>query len=344
MFDPKETGAEADAIINQLAEGTAGEDEQSQDPTLTLVQGNKSDDGDLDGGDEGVQSVEDTTQGVEETSDTGTPDLAELQQQVAQANQRWKSLQGMIAKKDEELESMRQIVANLSDVVQTSTQHDQGAKSAEPDYAPQVTPDDIETFGDDWRGFISRVTSDTVQPLLSAFEKRIDEKLGRVQGSVEGVARTSQQAAGSVFRSELAKLAPGYEQVNTDAAFAAWLDEVDPYVGLPRRELFNVAVKAQDASRVAAFFNGFPGNQKQQATQAQPQPAVSEGKAALVAPGKSRAGTPASTEDGKRIWTHADIGKLYDDKQAGRISKADFDKLERDMFKAQREGRIASPR
>lgn len=344
MFDPKETGAEADAIINQLANRGEGEASEPTDPTLTLVEGGKSDDDDLQGEAEDTPSEEDTTQGVEAEAETGTNELAEMQRQLEQANQRWKTMQGMMAKKDEELDSMRQIVANLTDVVQQSSSHDQGVKPAEPEYTPQVTPDDIETFGDDWRGFVSRVAVDTLQPMLSSLEKRIDEKLGRVEGSVQGVARTSQQAAGSVFRNELSKLAPGYEQLNTDAEFAGWLDQVDPFTSLPRRELFNAAVKAQDANRVAAFFNNFPGNKPAEPEPQQARPAASEGKAALVAPGKSRAGTPAATEDGKRIWTHADIGRLYDDKQAGRISKADFDKLERDMFKAQREGRIASPR
>lgn len=342
MFDPKETGAEADAIINQLANQGEGEAAEPTDPTLTLVEGGKS-----DGDDQQVEAddtpSDDTTQGVQAETQTGTDGLSEMQKQLEQANQRWRTMQGMMAKKDEELDSMRQIVANLTDVVQQSSSQDQGARPVEPEYTPQTTADDIETFGDDWRGFVSRVAADTLHKELSALERRIDEKLGKVAGSVEGVARTSQQAAGSVFRTELARLAPNYEQLNTDPAFASWLDEIEPLVGASRRELFNAAVQSQQAARVAPFFNNFPGN-KPAAEPTQPTPKASEGKAELVAPGKSRAGAGATTEDGKRIWSHMDIAKLYDDKQAGRISKADFDKMERDMFKAQREGRIAAPR
>jgi hypothetical protein len=42
------------------------------------------------------------------------------------------------------------------------------------------------------------------------------------------------------------------------------------------------------------------------------------------------------------MWTRPEIAKLYDDKMAGRISQAEFDKLEADIFKAQRENRIAA--
>jgi hypothetical protein len=62
-----------------------------------------------------------------------------------------------------------------------------------------------------------------------------------------------------------------------------------------------------------------------------------------VSPGRSRnTGTPAPNKG--RVWTPQTIAKFYNDVREGRYmgKEQERDRLERDIFVAQREGRIQS--
>jgi hypothetical protein len=64
----------------------------------------------------------------------------------------------------------------------------------------------------------------------------------------------------------------------------------------------------------------------------------------LISPGKSRnAAAPAPAATNEAIWSKSDVSRLYDDKRNGRITQAQFDEYERDMYAyIKREGRLAA--
>jgi len=63
----------------------------------------------------------------------------------------------------------------------------------------------------------------------------------------------------------------------------------------------------------------------------------------LAAPGRATHATDAnSSQDGKPVYTHAEIKRFYNDVRRGAYAGRDADKarIEADMFAAQREGRV----
>ena len=119
------------------------------------------------------------------------------------------------------------------------------------------------------------------------------------------------------------------------------MSEEEGLSGRTRLELLNTAYSSSDLVRTAKFFTAFRElNAKAPVTAQAP---VVDNVTKLVSPGKSRS-APAQTSVAaeKTIWTQSDISRLYDDKRNNRITQAQFDEYERDLFAAQREGRLAA--
>jgi hypothetical protein len=151
-------------------------------------------------------------------------------------------------------------------------------------------------------------------------------------------------------------MAAGWEEVNNSPEFHAWLDEQDPYAGAKRGAMLAQAYGSGDVTRVAAFFTGFTkehaavapsGQQPQPAGQGTPPgPIPNVSLASLAAPGTGvggpqSAGTP--NESGQqRVYTRSEIATFYEDVRKGAYRGRDADKqaIERDIFNAQKTGRL----
>jgi len=97
-----------------------------------------------------------------------------------------------------------------------------------------------------------------------------------------------------------------------------------------------------DAGRVAQFFASW--TQANGTTQAQPNRSASNSELAKqVAPGKGRSiGIPQGSE--KKTYTPQDITDFFKDVRDGKFKgkEEERDKIERDIFAAQQEGRIVN--
>jgi len=343
-FDPKKLGEEADEMIR--SQGQKPEDtETPTTETVEVVEGTEAAPEDaiaqVDSTattDQGVQSEE--TLADETVVDSGTA-LANMQKQLDTAEQRWKVLQGMIDKKDEELNTMRGLLADMS---QRPTQ-EAAAPEQEP-AQPLVTDEDVSEYGKEYVDFVARVSTQAFRNELNnnPVMASLDSRLKALEGSVQGVEQTSANTAQTIFFNELTSVVPQWRALNNDASFLQWLDQVDPFTGETKLNLLQHAVAQQDSARAATFFASY-----EQETAQAPTPAPQEtettaqapsGKEKLVAPGKTTAAAPLP--DSKRNWTRAEITKLYDDKMSGKITAKEFDRLERDLFAAQADGRIAA--
>ena len=216
-----------------------------------------------------------------------------------------------------------------------------------------VKPEEIREFGADLHDFIQRAARDAVLP---AVEQTVQRQVGPVAQQVQqlgagfqNVAQAQALSAEDRFYTALEQAAPGYEQVNNTNAFADWLAVRDPYSGATRGDMLSHAFQNLDAPRVAAFFNGFRNehavvtpNDPATPTGQSPTPAVS--LVSMAAPGIGIGGPPASApnEAGKRFYTQADVQLFYEQRRRGvyKGREAEADALERDMFRAQRDGRI----
>ena len=345
QFDPKKLGEEADELIRQQAKQASEGETQPEEETLegeTQAQAEEAEAVQ----EEAIAQAESTTatdQGIEPDeviaeeaeAEENSKVLAQMQKQIDAAEQRWKVLQGMITKKDAELDAMRDLLASIN---QQKAQEESAPKQ-EP--VTLVTEDDVREYGKEYVDFMTRLAKQTfLNESGNADFAGLAARLDALEGSVKGVEQTSANTAQTMFLTDLGAVVPDWRELNTDPSFLRWLDQADAFTGEPRLGLLQLAVNNNDAARAAAFFNAYK-QETGQAAQTAPEPApVSRGKEKLVAPGKAK--TATVTPEAKRTWTNASIAKLYDDKMKGRISQKEFDKLERDLFAAQTEGRITA--
>lgn len=270
------------------------------------------------------------------------------------AEHRYKVLQGKYNKEVPRLQSEirqfhdenAQLRQRLNDL--QATIESMRTVSKEPP-APLVSDEEREQFGDDLIDLISRVSKRDVLPEL---EKRLKDVDSHVKQVDEKVAQNAESMAESKRRETLEALAaavPNWEQQNEDPNFLAWLGENEPSVGVPRGRLLTDAFQSDDAQRVIWFFKGFQSENAAAATDATPvqqqQPEPQQKLDDYVAPGSPKTGTAsAPDESGKRVWTREDIAAYYRERQEfvkrGKKVPERLLKLERDIFRAQQEGRV----
>lgn len=257
---------------------------------------------------------------------------------------RYKTLQGMYnadtvrlraenQQLNQRLTQMEQLLSSLS-------------ASPAPAYAADkklITDKDIEEYGDSIE-VMRRVSEESLTARdnrIAELEHMIRQMQISVLPRVEQVAQKQAVSSEQSFWAELSAKVPNWRDINADQGFLDWLMEVDPLTGVARQNYLEDAQRSMDVYRVANFFNAWQGNGSQQVAQP-PRSAVSE-LDRQVAPGRSRNGNgPAASQS--KTYTRADITKFFDDVRKGvyRGKEADRDRIERDIFAAQREDRIVA--
>lgn len=262
--------------------------------------------------DQGIQPVVDEIPPVPAVTEG---ELAELRGELAKSEQRYKTLQGMIDAKNQDIDDMRLLLRTLN------------AKQTQPAAEPEklVTDKDEETFGKDLIDLMTRVVRKEVAPLMQ-----------NVEGQMQNVTQVATTTAMNTFEDRLSELVPDWQAVNVSPEFVTWL-------GKYNLKALNEAYQAYDLQGTAKFFADF--KQLHLPPVVQP-PVVTEPTVdkleAKAAPSKGK--VTQINPDGPKgeMWTSAKIKKLYDDLSGRKISQAEFDKQEADLFRAQREGRIAA--
>jgi hypothetical protein len=243
-------------------------------------------------------------------------EVKELKDALSESEQRYRTLQGMIIAKDQDIAALRTTLAALGD---------REAPAAVEE--PLVSDKDKETYGEELIDLIKRVTKQQVAPLMAEVDSR-----------VQNVAQVATTSAMQRFEAELDKVVPDWLAINDSPEFVAWL-------GKYNLKALNEAYGAMDIDGTAKFFKDFKSlTAPAPAATAAPAPVVApvDKLESLSAPAKSKV-TPINPDGNRgRIWTGADVSKLYKDHAAKRITHAEFEKLEADLFKAQTEGRIAA--
>jgi len=279
------------------------------------------------------------------------------------AEHKYKVLQGKynaeVPKLNRELKEAKSVIGDMqqrltnTESLLASMQHVATPPRGEPapvDDLPVVTEDETLQFGADLESYIERVAARKILPEL-------ESRITPVATRVDGLDHNASQAAHDVAVSErdrvmldLAEAVPEWQLQNENEDFLKWLNENDPYAGVPRGQLLTHAFRTNDSTRVIAFFKGF---QTENAvvtpeppvtpleTPAEPQQTLDN----LVAPGTPKTGTTsAPNESGKRVWTQQDISAFYAKKNTfvvkGIKIPDEYEALERDLFAAQHEGRI----
>jgi hypothetical protein len=112
---------------------------------------------------------------------------------------------------------------------------------------------------------------------------------------------------------------PDYQQVDRDPAWHRWLLGIDHLSGRVRQTLLNEAIAAGDPHRVKSFFDGF---KREHGSSQSPR------------------GTSRSTPFGSRTYTREQIGQLYEKRRKGGYTDDTWNRIEQDIFAAQKDGRV----
>lgn len=316
MALPSQVEAAAAAADEMLAQMNAPQGEQTED-----------------------QSEAQAPQGQPESQpvlqkESDTPQPAPIDRQLEQAEQRYRTLQGMMNK---EIHTLDGQVKSLTQQLEKAL-----AKLDQPQKATQAAVDqtvtetkDVENFGSDLVEMVNRIAGAHVARAVQAVEAKFadaEKRIADLSGSVSGATQHAAMTAEQMFFDRLGKLVPDWEQINADQRFLAWLAEADPVYGVPRQAALENARDKLDANRAAAVFNTFTGP-RQQAPKTDPlDKQVSPKGAASAAP----------TSNQKKLVSSAEITKFYDDVRRGayRGREQQAAQLEAEFNLALSEGRV----
>lgn len=305
----KQEAAKADQRIAELGRAASGEQTADQPEA-------EQPDVNHDAGVAHHAATEDAVAGVPAANE-----LAGLQESAAKWEQRYRSLDGMIQARDRQIEQLHQLLAAMQ----------QAPAKADP--APDTKPsqlvrkEDEEAFGADLIDLQRRV----VQEQSAAYTERLEARLAELEQRLSGVAQTTAVSAQERFQSQLSDAAPEWRKLDSDQGFIDWLSEAPM-----RQRLFAEAAGAQSVKDVAYFFNEYARLQPPAAKA----PAVDPRLERQLAPGKSKSvATPAQTPSDKKQWTRSEIAAFYTQGRK-QHSPEEYTRLERDLFAAQRDGRV----
>lgn len=245
--------------------------------------------------------------------------------------QKYRSLRG---KYDAEVPRLHQEVKALTAQIE-ELRKAQEKPEPEPEPKRYVTDADKEAFGEDLLEASRRVAMEVAeqyQAKISSLEKHIENlesKLTETGGQIGAVS----------FEQQLRAAVPDFDQVNRDPRWVAWLDEHDPIVRGPRRQMAQQAFNAGDAEAVADYVKLF------KRTLEQP-PQQSDRSAELerqVAPKRTASATPPpGQKPAAKIYTESQANALWD-RVRDMSMRQQYDeaaKLEAELSAAYVEGRV----
>jgi len=301
-----------------------------------------------DSADTSVSSVDQSTEKNERSTVDG-PSSESYEQQ-------WRSLQGMYNATNNRLQSvtetnkeyqsriaqMEQLLASLSTVPSSTT----------PIMANQnlVSESDRNDYGEsiDVMRKVSREELYPVAAKIASIEATINQLAASLNTSVlpqvQRVAHQQAMSSEERFWTALSNFVPNWQQINNDSGFQGWLLSIDPLTGISRQTYLEQAQNSLDVNRVVAFFQSYSESSGKFLADANAQPnrsAVSSQLEKQVNPGRSKGGSPPATQNAK-TYTAADITDFFNKVRQGvyRGKEDERDRIERDIFAAQRDGRI----
>ena len=264
--------------------------------------------------------------------------------------QKWRTLQGMYnaevprlhaqnREMQTRMQQMEQLLATMS-----------ASRTQQPTQQVQapvlVTEEDKAEYGEsiDMMRKVSREELIPVAQEIAAIKRILAQLQMNVVPQVQNLANHQAQSNEQQFWATLTAMIPNWRAVNDNEDFQNWLLDIDPLSGISRQTILDDAQRNLDVARVANFFrtwnemNGVANvaqntNRKASASELERQ----------VAPGKGR-NTGAPTGGAGKTYTPEDIKEFFANVRQGQYKgrEAERDRIERDIFAAQREGRIVA--
>ena len=168
--------------------------------------------------------------------------------------QKYATLRG---KYDAEVPRLHQQVKELTDQMNAIRDEAEAAKKAEAEKPKEkvsyVTDADREEYGDDLIDFQRRVAKEASQE----YEDRFEQQAKVIEQLQQQISNTGSQVGEVGFTQKLNNLVPGFDQLDNDERWVAWLNEIDPMTRGPRRDQAQAAFNSGDAEAVAHYVGLF---------------------------------------------------------------------------------------
>ena len=272
--------------------------------------------------------------------------------------QKWRTLQGMynadMGRMQAQLRDSSARTSHLEQLIASLSNTPPAAPRPQGNQRPQsldlVSDTDKTEYGESL-DVMRKVSREELYPLLNKIaelESALGGAMNNINSVVPQVQRVAQQQAQSTeerFWAALADRVPDWQKINNDPNFQAWLLDVDPLTGHTRQAYLEQAQKQLDPNRVVSIFNMYgSGGGAANGAPASAQSARSASELERqVSPGRSRgAGIPTGQKTA--TYTPADLASFYNDVRNGKYKgkETERDRIERDIFAAQRDGRIVA--
>jgi hypothetical protein len=308
-----------------------------------------------DGGTPPTEPVENSTPTADENSETNNAAQSPSGEHASGGGkdaeetltQKYRTLQGMynaevprLHSQNKELSSrlqqMEQLLATISQQQGGRTQHQQVEE-------PLITDKDQEEYGESL-DVMRRVTREELIPVaqkIAQIDRLLQQLQVNVVPQVNAVVQRQAVSAEQQFWSDLTNYAPQWKDINNDPAFQSWLLEVDPLSGITRQTILEDAQNSLDVRRVGNFFKSWLEITGQATAQNTRRNVSASELERQVAPGKGRnTGNPSGSN--AKTYSPDDIRDFFDAVRQGKYKgrEAERDRIERDIFAAQRDGRI----
>lgn len=225
-----------------------------------------------------------------------------------------------------EVKELKSLIAELQAQTQQPKEPEPTPEKAEP----LVTDKDVEAFGDDLIDLQRRVAREVAAEFQQELSKLREEnqKLKDQFGTVQT----------STFETRLLQAVPDFSEINQDKRWIAWLNEYDPMLRAPRRQVAEAAYQNGDVEGVKAYVELFKQTLQPQPTQADRQAELQR----QVQP--TRASAPTAAQPQAKVYTPGEAdqvaGRIRQLIAAGKLSEAA--KLETEISTAWAEGRVTA--
>jgi hypothetical protein len=274
------------------------------------------------------------------------PQPTTIEQQLAELQQQYRSLQGNFGTVNANLQAANENNQRLLRLIELRERAEAAppAPAAPVSLSSVVTDEERTEFGPEFVAWLERMVGGSiaaaVQPLTARFAQ-LEERLGQVNQQAAYAATTVAKTEEDRFVEALNAAVPTWMSLNQDAGFLTWLRQRDTFSGEFRKVLLEKAAADLDAERAGAFFTAYlreTGRESPAPQGAEVRPQVD--LATLVTPTPVAGAPNPSDVPGERIWSQAEVEKVYEDRMRGRMSETDYAVADREIVKALAEGRV----
>lgn len=288
---------------------------------------------------------QETTAPVSAAGEQGTADKASEDALL----QKYRTLQGMynaeVPRLHAQNKELTSRVAQLEQLLSSLSAQPAQAPTAPVQKQSVLTQADIAEYGESI-DVMRRVYQEEVGSLhgeINQLKSYIQQMQTNVVPQVQAVVQRQAASAEQQFWADLTSAVPSWQAVNGDQEFHNWLLDADPLTGITRQTYLEDAQRALDARRVANFFRTWLEVSGKAAVAQPNRKAPASELERQVAPGRAKSGGTA-TSNKANTYSPEDIRSFFNDVRSGKYKgrETERDRIERDIFAAQRDGRITA--